>query len=508
MADAAPAPAARPNVLLLVTDDQGAWAMGSRMRELHTPTLDRLQREGTTLEHFFCASPVCSPARASLTTGRMPSAHGVHDWLRPEALARAESPRPPYDPDFLDRAGGADSLAQTLSRHGYRTGMVGKWHLGSSDRPAPGFECWWAHQLGGGPYYGAPIWAHDERTGRPTVPAEPATEPEYLTDAITRQALDVLDRVPAGQPFFLQVNWTAPHDPWFGGNHPRELLDLYADTDFPSVPEPPHHPWFRPEQFPAAVADRHGALAGYCAALSGVDRSIAALLDRLGADGRLEDTIVVFTSDNGFSCGHHGIWGKGNGTWPLNVWESSITVPFVVRWPGRIAAGAVDERLASAVDLLPTLAELTGASPREDPLRAGRSLAPRLLSGVATDGSSGTGAGGGADRAAREASGGTGESATHGTDEAEIVVLDEYGALRMLRTERWKLVLRREGPAELYDLEQDPGEERNLAGRPEHAERQAALTVRLEEWFDRYSTPALDAWGGDVDGAGQTAPVA
>ena len=208
-----------------------------------------------------------------------------------------------------------------------------------------------------------------------------------------------------------------------------------------------------------------------------MDRSIAALLERLEAEGRLEDTIVVFTSDNGFSCGHHGLWGKGNGTSPLNVWEPSITVPFVVRWPGRVAAGVVEERPASAVDLLPTLADLTGASPHEDPLRAGRSLAPRLL----------------------------GEEAEEPS--APIVIHDEYGALRMLRTERWKLVLRREGPTELYDLEQDPGEERNLAGRPEHAERQADLAARLEDWFARHSTPALDAWGGDVDGEGQTAPV-
>lgn len=84
------------------------------------------------------------------------------------------------------------------------------------------------------------------------------------------------------------------------------------------MPQSPPHPWFVPENFPRAVADRHGALAGYCAALSGVDRSIGALLDQLESSGMLEDTIVVFTSDNGFSCGHHGIWGKGNATTPLN----------------------------------------------------------------------------------------------------------------------------------------------------------------------------------------------
>lgn len=147
----APRAAATPNVLLLVTDDQGAWALGSRMPELRTPTLDRLQREGRTFEQFFCASPVCSPARASLTTGRMPSAHGVHDWIRPEALARTCARRRPFERDFLENLPGADSLGAMFSRHGYRCGMTGKWHLGSANSPAEGFEYWYAHQLGGGP---------------------------------------------------------------------------------------------------------------------------------------------------------------------------------------------------------------------------------------------------------------------------------------------------------------------------------------------------------------------
>ena len=475
-----------PNVLLLVTDDQGAWALGSRMHELHTPTLDRLQREGMTFDRFFCASPVCSPARASLATGRMPSAHGVHDWIRPEALARTASPTPPFDPDFLERAAGADSIAAMLSRGGYRCGMVGKWHMGSSDRPAPGFDYWWAHQLGGGPYHGAPIWRFDEETGTPVRPAEPAEEPAHLTDAITRQGLDFLRRIDDGDdtaPFFLQVNWTAPHDPWFDGNHPQELLDLYADTDFPSVPAPPLHPWFREENFRRAVADRHSALAGYCAAVSGVDRSISALLDDLEQRGLLENTIVVFTSDNGFSCGHHGIWGKGNGTFPLNFWEPSITVPFIVRWPGRIPAGAVDSRPASAVDLLDTLAELTGAVPHEDPLRAGRSLAPRLLHDAA------------------------GAPGTVEGEEAAVVIHDEYGANRMLRTERWKLVLRREGPTELYDLLEDPDEVHDLSTDPAHGSRLRELSGALEDWFAKHSTESLDGWHSTIDGTGQVAPV-
>ena len=478
---------APPNVLLLVTDDQGAWALGTKMPELHTPTLDRLQREGMTFENFFCASPVCSPARASLTTGRMPSAHGIHDWIRPEGLARSGSPTPPHEPDFLDRAAGADSIAAMLSREGYRCGMVGKWHVGSSDRPAPGFDYWWAHQLGGGPYYGAPIWRHDEDAGRPTEPAEPVHEPEYLTDAITRQGLDFFRRVAGADepsPFFLQVNWTAPHDPWFDGNHPQDLLDLYAQTDFPSVPSPDAHPWFLEQNFPRAVADRHGALAGYCAAVSGVDRSIGTLLDDLEERGLLDQTLVIFTSDNGFSCGHHGIWGKGNATYPLNFWEPSITVPCIVRWPGRVPAGAVDERPASAVDLLGTIADLTGASPLEDPLRAGGSLAPRLLGGAAVASLPGAAA----------------------VDDA-VMIHDEYGANRMLRTQRWKLVLRREGPTELYDLHEDPGEQRDLSQDPAHSAVKDELAAMLEEWFSRHSVEALDGWSSTVDGTGQSAPI-
>lgn len=476
-----------PNVLLLVTDDQGAWALGSKMPELHTPTLDRLQREGLSFERFFCASPVCSPARASLTTGRMPSAHGVHDWIRPEGLARTGSPTPPFDPDFLERASGADSIAAMLSREGYRCGMVGKWHVGSSDRPAPGFDYWWAHQLGGGPYRDAPIWQFDEETGTPVRPAEPAEEPDYLTDAITRQGLDFLRR--AGEeddpaPLFLQVNWTAPHDPWFDGNHPQDLLDLYEDTDFPSVPAPSAHPWFIGKNFSRAVADRHGALSGYCAAVSGVDRSICALLDDLEEHDLLENTIVIFTSDNGFSCGHHGIWGKGNGTYPLNFWEPSITVPFIAAWPGRIPAGQVDERPASATSIYETIAELTGSPPALDPLRAGRSLAPRLL---------GSEADGGEDRA----------------DAADdpIVIHDEYGAARMIRTGGWKLVLRREGPTELYDLVADPLEETDRSADPSCAVRLRELTDMMSTWFARHEREGLSGWETEVDGLGQRAPL-
>ena len=465
----------RPNVLMVVTDDQGPWALGIETPELHTPTLDRLAREGTYLRRFFCASPVCSPARASLLTGRMPSAHGVHDWLRPEGV---EKPQPPGS--YLDSI---PTIAQQLAGAGYRCGMAGKWHVGYSHEPAPGYEYWYAHRLGGGPYYDAPIWEFDEQTGRSSPEPVETTEERYFTDAVGDQAVDFLNRHAAAgereggdRPFFLQLTTTAPHDPWTGGNHPPELVSLYDDTDFPSVPDPAPHPWFDQDTFRGAVEDRHAHLAGYAAAVTGVDRLLARVLEHLERTGQLEHTIVLFTSDNGFSCGHHGIWGKGNGTWPLNFWENSIRVPFIAWGPG-IATGQVSDQPVSATSLFETIMELTGAEATPDPLRAGRSVAGLLRGDTLSDPCE------------------------------EVVVLDEYGGNRMIRTRRWKYVTRLDGPTELYDLAADPDEKRDLSADAAHAEVREQLHARLRDRFGVLSETGLDGWELPVTGLGQRGPV-
>lgn len=476
----------RPNVLLVITDDQGPWALGIESPELHTPTLDRLAREGTYLRRFFCASPVCSPARASLLTGRMPSAHGVHDWLRPEGVER---PQPPGS--YLDSI---PTIAQQLAGAGYRCGMAGKWHVGYSHQPAPGYDYWYAHRLGGGTYYDAPIWEFDEQTGRTSTDPVETTEERYFTDAVGDHAVDFLDRHAAAgedRPFFLQLTTTAPHDPWTDGNHPPELVSLYDDTDFPSVPRPEPHPWFRRHAFRHAAEDPQPFLAGYAAAVTGVDRMLARVLERLEHTGQLENTIVLFTSDNGFSCGHHGIWGKGNGTWPLNFWENSIRVPFIAWGPG-IAAGHVSDQPVSATSLFETILELTSTPVEPDPLRAGRSIAALLRGQAPVQEGPMTGEDPSQDGPAQD---------------GEVLVLDEYGGNRMIRTRRWKYVTRIDGPTELYDLEADPDEMHDLSADPGSAEVRDRLHARLRDRFAELSETGLDGWELPVSGLGQRGPL-
>jgi arylsulfatase A-like enzyme len=452
----------RPNIVVIVSDDQDAWALGSAgNHEIHTPALDALASQGVRMDRFFCASPVCSPARASLLTGRMPSAHGVHDWIRGEAYGVVEAD----DERYL---AGLSTTPEVLASAGWRCGYSGKWHLGSAREPARGFDFWYAHRTGDGPYHGAPVWVDGRRV----------SEPRYITDAITDEALHFIDESRASDaPFYLAVNYTAPHSPWTGQHLPEDLA-RYADCDFETCPQEEPHPWFSWEPGPVsdAMRDPRPSLQGYFASITAMDRGIGRIVSRLDELGLRDSTIVVFTSDNGFSCGHHGIWGKGNATWPLNLWERSVRVPFIISRPGRIPAGRVLDDLASACDLHPTLLELAGVPAPADPLGAGTSMMNPLLgdTGVRRD---------------------------------AVTVFDEYGGTRMVRTADWKYVTRAQGPSELYHLADDPEEQVNLIEDPRHAARVDEHHAVLVDWFREHTDAHLDAFARPISGRGQLRPV-
>jgi choline-sulfatase len=455
--------AKRTNVIFILTDDQGIWASGCYGNpEIRTPNIDRLAATGVRFENFFCTSPVCSPSRATLLTGRIPSRHGVHDWIRGGNI-------PPDAALYLE---GQTTYTDILAQHGYVCGISGKWHLGASQLAQHHFTHWFVHQKGGGPYNNAPM----VRDGRLV------DEPGYVTDIITDDALQFIDAwaqagsplgAAQGKPFYLSVHYTAPHSPWTG--HPQDIVDSYDDCPFESCPQEPRHPWARP--FVDEHLGNRESLKGYFAAVTAMDANVGRIIDRIEELGLREDTLFVFTSDNGFSCGHHGFWGKGNGTFPLNMYENSVKVPLLFSQPGCLPEGRSTEALTSGYDFMPTLLAHLGLPPLQESGLPGSSFLPVLT---------------GKSEVGRES----------------VVVYAEYGPTRMLRTAEFKYIHRYPyGPNELYDMVNDPDERQNLADEPTQADRMGEMRQQLADWFAQYVDPATDGASLPVTGHGQAARI-
>ena len=459
----------RINIVFILSDDQGVWAAGCYGNpEIRTPNIDRMAATGVRFENFFITIPVCSASRASFLTGRIPSQHGVHDFI-----ARGAN----FGPDaraFLD-----DEICYTdiLSRHGWTCGLSGKWHLGNSALAQHGFSHWFAHPDGAGNY-------NDHMMIRGGVAA---VAPGYVTNAITDDALAFIDaHATANSPFYLSVNYTAPHSPWSG--HPEDIVDSYDHCPFDSCPQEERYPWAivprrnvdltRADPTALGLSDNLGnreSLKGYFAAVTAMDLDVGRILDRLEDKGLRDNTLVVFASDNGYSCGHHGFWGKGNGTNPVNMYENSIKVPFVASHPGVIPGGIVQSAMVSAYDFMPTLLDYVDLPlPRTD--LPGRSFLPALK-----------------------------DEGAMGRD--AVVIYDEYGYCRMIRTTDWKYIHRYpDGPNELYDLIHDADERQNLVDDPAQAHGIKDLRDQMEAWFNLYVIADKDGIACDV-GAGQSRPI-
>ncbi len=436
------------NVVFILTDDQGPWAAGCCGNpEIRTPNIDRLAAEGMRFENFFCTSPVCSPARATLLTGRIPSQHGVHDWICKHNIP----------PDPVQYIKGFTCYTDVLAANGYICGLSGKWHLGDSLKPQHGFSHWFSMPGGGSEYQNAEMI----RNGKVEV------QPGYLTDVITDDAITFVEENKDRQ-FYLSLHYNAPHSPWTG--HPGELLGLYEDCAFKTCPQERIHPWARNW---TRVNSNRESLKGYFAAVTGLDIGVGRVLDKLQELDLREKTIVIFTSDNGHSCGHYGFWGKGNGTYPLNMYENSIKVPFIVSHPVRIPTGCVTKAMMSQYDFMPTLLDYLSLPSVEDETLPGMSFVP-VWTGAKED--------------MRD----------------EVVVYDEYGPVRMIRTHQWKYIHRYPyGPNELYNLSNDPNERKNLVFEGKQRAVMEQMRRQLAQWFERYVVLEMDGIRTAASGSGQ-----
>ena len=427
----------RPNILLFLTDDHGAWATGAYGNpEVHTPTLDSLARLGTRFARAYTPTPVCSPARACLLTGKTASQVGIHDWLEeavPEIGGR----------DWLD---GARTLFDWLAEAGYHTGLSGKWHLGQSHLPPSGADY----------HFGLPGWQGAHNGSYTYVRNGDLVELDgNKSSFITDHAIEFLDAVPADKPFFLNVGYIATHSPYQQSAHDPEQTARYQHCAFDEIPPYQPHAWVKNEGGGNELSDQdlRDRYTGYYAAASEIDDNIARIIGALSLRELYEDTIIIYTSDHGCAIGHQGFFGKGNSTRPLNMYDVSLQVPLIVtgaKLPAQTAQLNVDH-----CDTFHTICELAGVELPSDEVFAGQSYIPAL-----------------------QGRGLNWDNTRYG----------EYGDLRMIRDEQWKLVWRYpDGPHDLFDLNADPDERHNIFARqPEVASQ---LKARLDAYYARHESP-------------------
>jgi arylsulfatase A-like enzyme len=442
-------PVARPNILFIMSDDHASHAMscyGGKINE--TPNLDRLANDGIRFTNCFCTNSLCGPSRAVILTGKFSHVNGFKD-------------------NTSTFEGSQQTVAKLLQKAGYQTGMVGKWHLVSDPT---GFDYW--HILPGqGVYYDPPMIEMGRRV----------KHQGYVTDIITDVALDFLrNRRDKNKPFFLMCHHKAPHRQWQPGPKYRTLYD---DRD---VPEPEtfnddysgrgtaarkqemtveHHltPTDLKQDPPEGLAGQalkqwkyQRYIKDYLRCIASVDENVGRLLDYLDASGLADNTVVFYTSDQGFFLGDHGWFDK------RFMYEESLRMPLLVRWPGHIKPGAINADLAQNVDFAETFLDLAGEPVPGD--MQGRSLRPLLEGKTPAD-----------------------------WRKSIYYHYYEYPAVHMVhkhygvRTDRYKLIFFPElGEWELYDLEKDPHELKSVYADPASAEKVKELKAELERLRKQY----------------------
>ena len=334
--------APKPNIIFILTDDQG-WGDAKRFGHpyLKTPNIDRLADSGTWFKQFYVANPVCSPSRTAFMTGHYPARHGVHQHFATHAENRRRGMPDWLDPDVT-------TVCDLLKSAGYATAHFGKWHLGGgAGAPTPDA-------------YGSDV----SRTVNSAGPGWPQEETDpyfraHSTDLIVDEAIAFM-KERREKPFYVNVWTLVPHA--LLKPTPEELA-VYADLkvnpeDFPA--------WMR--SYVAAAKDPAQQMKVFCAAVTGLDKAIGRLLDFLDESGLAKDTVVFFSSDNGpedYHIGNAANAGMGSPgvmrARKRSLYEGGVRTPLLVRWPGRVKAGRVDETsVLASVDFLPTVCGIVG----------------------------------------------------------------------------------------------------------------------------------------------------
>ena len=436
------------NIICIVTDDQAVWSVGAYgNKESKTPNMDRLAREGAKFANARVATPVCSPSRASLFTGRYGTQVKITDWITP-AEAKGGLGLPVELPTW----------PLVLQRAGYATGLIGKWHLGEHAQFHPtkrGFDFYMGFLSGG------------NKAIDPTLEVDGATKnfKGSLPDLMTDSALDFVKKN-KDRPFALTLTFREPHAPY--APTPAEDAAPFKNLD-PTIPK---FPGLNEKQVKKLTVE-------YYSSIHSVDRNLGRLLVALEEMGLLENTIILFTSDHGYMIGHHGLLHKGNAQWIVgpnngvqrgNMYDLALRVPLMIRWPGVVRPGTVVEEPVCNIDTFASVLGMLGVAAPADYKQEGRDFSPILR---------------GQKIAWRDAHfsqfdihNGLGKKATP-------------SAMRSIVTKDWHLVRQynKNHPDELFDLTRDPDELTNLYDAPASREVRNRLQARLDEWMRSIDDP-------------------
>jgi arylsulfatase A-like enzyme len=419
-----------PNTLFILVDDLRYDALGCLGHPwLKTPNIDRIAKEGTIFRNAFVTTPLCSPSRASFLSGRWMRSHGIRNNGDNAALSRQLVTFP--------------ALQQ---KAGYDTGYVGKLHMGDDATPRPGFNHWVS-------FKGQGVYDNPELN----VNGKAAVREGFMTDLLNEHAINFLKQ-PRSKPFSLYFSHKAVHGPF---TPPERHRELYADAPIARPPnalddligkpmlqrEVPVDPKRNPGQVRGGPTNE--TIRNQLRLLQAVDEGVGEIFKVLEETKQLDDTLIIFTSDNGYFHGDHGLGDK------RAAYEESLRIPFLARYPRWFKAGSTSDALILNVDVAPTMMEIAGVKPPANV--RGKSLVPLF----------------------------TGNAPSVRTD-FYCEYVEEAGFPRIptwhaVRTERWKYIEYPGNPewSELYDLKNDPHELKNLVAEPAAAADRKKLQARL-----------------------------
>ncbi|MDA7568807.1 sulfatase family protein [Pseudemcibacter sp.] len=438
------------NIIAIVPDDHSQRAMGAYGDDQAvTPNFDKLASQGVRFSNAYAAAPVCSPSRAAFFSGKYPSQVGVNDFLM-------------LNEKYADR--GLDTSAvlwpEILKQNGYKTGLIGKWHLGEAEERHPtnrGFDYFVGYE-------------QDSKAFDPILDknGNVAEIKGHTSNIFVKHAKEFLSENKDNK-FALTMTFREPQRPWYAV--PQEDLDAVAHID----PIVPNMPGIDQEWLKKMTKNNY-------AAIHALDRAVGEVLDELDRLGLAENTIVIYVGDHGMLIGHHGYFGRGAvgaiagdevvGSENIaNLFDEAIKIPMIIRWPGKIKQNIALEQPVSNTDIFPTILSMLNIETPDYVTPEGKDLTPLLKRDELS---------------------------------SSVPVFAQYNMenfgiahLRMVRFEDWKLIKRFGLRAnadlvdELYNVKNDPGELNNLINQNEHQIIREELESLLREWLLKIDDPVL-----------------